>query len=261
MPNQHLIQLVDSLSLVLSSTVSFLRENGAAISGDEPTDCPGWTVKDHLSHMVGLEQVLAGSPLPDVELPNLPHVVTELDEYMELPVQARRPLPLVSVIDEMAGMTNRRMSTYRQLIDGGEQDVPGPLGRTRPLSEALERRLFDLWTHEQDIRRACGHPIRDSDETASGLVIDTVLGAWAKVLPEHVTDDGILRVNVADYASSDIEMIFGDGGPVAVLGLDLTEVYRLACGRGTTDDILRKATVAGARDLLNAVLPHLNISL
>ena len=260
MPNQQSIEIVDSLALVLSSTVSFLRENGSTISGDEPTDCPGWSVKDQLSHMVGLEQVLAGSPLPDVDLPQLSHVVTELDEYMELPVQARRALPLVSVIDELAGMTNRRVSTYRQLIDEGEQEVAGPLGSSRPLSQALDGRLFDLWTHEQDIRRACGHPIRESDETASSLVIDTVLGGWSATLPEHVTEHGTLRVNVAGFASSDVELVFGDGGPVAVLGLDLTEVYRLACGRGTTDDILRKATVAGARDLLDAVLPHLVIT-
>lgn len=260
MASQELIQIVDSLSLIFTSTVSFLRENNSTVTGDEPTDCEGWTVKDHLSHMVGLEQVLAGSPLPAIDLPPLDHVRTELDEYMELPVQARRPLPLVSVIDELAGMTNRRTSMYRQLVDEGEQQVPAPLGKTRPLSEALERRVFDLWTHEQDIRRACGHPIRDNDEVASSIVLGAAMGAWSKLLPEVVTDDGILRINVADHGYADVELIFGDGGPVAVLGLDLTEVYRLACGRGTTDEILEKATVAGARELHSAVLQHLTIT-
>jgi len=28
------------------------------------TDCPGWTVKDNLSHLVGVERMLLGDPAP-----------------------------------------------------------------------------------------------------------------------------------------------------------------------------------------------------
>ena len=33
------------------------------------TACPGWTVKDQISHVVGVEQWLAGSALPAGERP------------------------------------------------------------------------------------------------------------------------------------------------------------------------------------------------
>ena len=31
---------------------------------DRPTDCPGWSVKDNLSHLIGIERMLLGDPSP-----------------------------------------------------------------------------------------------------------------------------------------------------------------------------------------------------
>ena len=51
-------------------------------SADLPTDCPGWTVRDQLAHMVGLEQTFAGStPLP-CELPPLDHVKDDFTRFI-----------------------------------------------------------------------------------------------------------------------------------------------------------------------------------
>ncbi len=103
---------------------------------DRPTARAG-PVQDQVSHVVGLEQLLSGAVHPPIELPLLDHVVSELDAYMERPIQARRALPFIAVIDELNGMLPRRISQYRELIDQGDPETASPLGGTRPLSKAL----------------------------------------------------------------------------------------------------------------------------
>jgi hypothetical protein len=41
------------------------------------TDCPGWTVQDQLSHLIGIERSLLGEAAPDWAEPLGPHVRTE----------------------------------------------------------------------------------------------------------------------------------------------------------------------------------------
>ena len=40
----------------------------------KPTACPGWTVKDQVSHVAALEAQLLGRPDPDVEVPDYEHL-------------------------------------------------------------------------------------------------------------------------------------------------------------------------------------------
>lgn len=257
MPDAKIIAVVDAIEEVLTSTVSLFRDD-PSINGDLATDCVGWTVKDQLSHMVGLEQQLAGAVGPKVELPPLDHVDTELSEYMERPVHARRNLPLVAVVDELAGMTPRCVARYRGLLGQGDPEVASPLGQRRPLSVALVMRAFDLWTHEQDIRCAIGRGVRVSNgDDAGALVAARILDQWSSTLAARVHIDGELRVTVENPPGGAFELVLGDGGPVAVLGLDLAELYQLGCGRRAPEDVLSNATVAGSRDVIEAILPLL----
>lgn len=84
--------LIEAYEDVLTATLQLARE----ISDEAatlPTDCPGWSVHDQLSHMVGLEQVLAGSPRPTIDTPDLPHVRGDIGALMEQMVHVRRELP------------------------------------------------------------------------------------------------------------------------------------------------------------------------
>ena len=47
------------------------------------TDCPGWTVKDLLSHLVGIERWLLGHPLVDHDPAPADHVRNPLGERNE----------------------------------------------------------------------------------------------------------------------------------------------------------------------------------
>src|ERR1700690_2342682 len=73
---------------------------------DRPTDCPGWTVKDQVSHLIGIEQALLGQPSPP-PLSDVPaHVLNPFGEMNEAWVEARRRVPGPEVLAEFVATTN-----------------------------------------------------------------------------------------------------------------------------------------------------------
>ena len=206
--------------------------------------------------MVGLEQVLAGAPPPTVELPDLPHVHGDIGRFMELGVHVRRGLPLVAVVDELAGLRPRRVAELRALVaDGADPLVPTPFGE-RPLSAGLPMRVFDLWAHEQDIRRAVGLAPR-TDGLAAEISIDRTLALWRRALPSEAEGvDGELVIEVTGPEPSSLSITLGAGGPVATLRGDLGDITRVCCGRVVPGDDL----LTGDPGLVEALRPKLGLT-
>ena len=157
------------------------------------------------------------------------------------------------VVDELAGMTPRRLAQYRELIDLGDPEVRSPLGRPRPLSRVLPIRVFDLWVHEQDIRRAVGAPPRLTG-VSSTLRRDRILSAWQSRFAKDLAHDGRLRISVRGDQPASLEMTIGRGGPLGALDLDLECLARLACGRGDRHEVLKAASITGSSGLVAAAL-------
>ena len=246
--------LIDAIEDVLQVTLDLARALDDA-DGERPTDCPGWTVKDQLSHMVGLEQVQNGAPAPTIELPPFDHVVNDFDIYMEKIVHIRRDLPLAAIADELAGLLPRRVARLRDLAAEGDPDVLGPFGM-RPLSATLPIRVFDLWAHEQDIRRALGLPARTSGSAAE-VALGRALMAWTATLPKKVTGvNGQLMIEVTGPTRSVTTLTFGSGGPSAQLKGDLGMLTWLGCGRGTADGTV----LDGDPAVVAAVASHLGFT-
>jgi len=125
---------------------------------DQVTDCPGWTVKDQLSHLIGIERMLLGEepPAPLEEVPD--HVTNAFGEMNEVWVEARRPTPGNDVFAEFAETTNQRLDELRAMPkDAFDKIGWSPVGQV-PYREFMETRILDSWAHEQDIRRAVGRP-------------------------------------------------------------------------------------------------------
>ena len=124
------------------------------------TDCPGWTVRDQISHLIGIERVLLGDPSPaglaDEAVPA--HVKNPLGRINEAWVDARRATPGSEVLDEFEVVTARRLEALRAM-PAERFDVVGwsPVGEV-PYREFMAVRAFDSWVHEQDIRRALDRP-------------------------------------------------------------------------------------------------------
>ena len=52
---------------------------GSELSEEEwltSSRCPGWTVKDNLSHIAGTENMLAGNPAPEILFPNSKSIIS-----------------------------------------------------------------------------------------------------------------------------------------------------------------------------------------
>lgn len=249
--NHELVDIVDDVMATTIELAYDLGEDAASL----PTDCPGWTVRDQLAHMVGLEQILGGAPAPTVELPPLHHVTSDVHAYMERPVHVRRGLPLVAVADELAGLRPRRIEQMRRQADEGDPEVAAPMGGRRPLSLSTTIRVFDLWVHEQDIRRAVGLPVRTGC-AAAGVGLDRALAGWSGALSERSGAIGSLTIRLVDRGLPDIRIELGEPGDDAasvLLAGDVGDLLRVFCGRNAPiDDLL-----TGDATLARSLAPHL----
>jgi uncharacterized protein (TIGR03083 family) len=123
-----------------------------------PSELPGWTAKDCLSHMAGTERSLLGEPSPEVSVDHLAHVTSPFAAMLEVWVEARRDASGAEVLAEFVDATTRRVAA---LAAFSEQDWAkvgwSPVGEV-PYRTFMEVRVFDCWMHEQDIRRVVGRP-------------------------------------------------------------------------------------------------------
>lgn len=208
---------------------------------DRITDCPGWTVRDQVSHMIGTERMLAGDAAPAAPPSVGDHVRNPIGESNEAWVDARRDRPGADVLTEFRQVTASRLDQLRAMSaedfdrEGFTPEGPGPYRRF------MEIRLFDCWEHEQDIRRAVGRPGHLDGPIAAAAVTKVAAAAGYVVGKKAGAPDGASvvfdvhgpvelvvpvlvegRARVLDDAPTD---------PTVTIRLD-TEAYNaLGCGR------------------------------
>ena len=178
--------LVDAFEQATRAVVDLAR----ACSDEDlaqPTDCPGWTVHDQISHVVGVEARLGGHKDPRVELPHYEHIRNDLGKRVEYAVEVRRGRSGAEVLAELEDVLAQRLSALR---DPGLTDtsiIAGPFGPDQATTVLLLR-VFDVWTHEQDIHGALGRP-GDLDSPAAAVVVGSVM----RELPKVLARSGALR--------------------------------------------------------------------
>lgn len=126
---------------------------------DQPTDCPGWTVRDQVSHLIGTESTLLGVAAPaPVDPATAPHARNPMGLANEAWVAERRGRPGSEVLAEFGRVTAARLAALRTMTDEEmAAETDGPVGRM-PYETFMQIRVMDCWVHEQDIRRAVGRP-------------------------------------------------------------------------------------------------------
>ncbi len=91
-----------------------------------PTDCPGWSVKDNVSHLVGIENMLRGA-VADPPVEQRPaHVRNDFGAFNEAAVAARRGRAGAEVLDEFRSEITSRLT-------GNERREYASRARGRPL--------------------------------------------------------------------------------------------------------------------------------
>lgn len=155
MSDQELVDKMERVWRSIDELCSSLDEE----DWKRPTDCPAWTVQDHLSHLVGSEsQIFLERPAPEHTPADTSHVQNPIGELNEVQVDYRRSWPPQRVLDEFREVTGERL---RQMRSWGDEDfsresrTPVGPGQVR---DFMQIRIFDAWVHEQDIRRAVGVP-------------------------------------------------------------------------------------------------------
>ncbi|MER5897947.1 maleylpyruvate isomerase family mycothiol-dependent enzyme [Streptomyces sp. NPDC001876] len=231
------------------------------------TPCPGWSVRDIVSHVIGMECEQLGDPRPIHTLPrDLYHVQNDHQRYMEMQVDVRRHHTAPEMTSELEYTLIRRMRQLRNETRAPETMVRAPLGAEQTLELALHMRAFDVWVHEQDLRATLGQP-GNMDSPGALIARDTLLAA----LPDVVAKDAGAPPNSAVVfdVHGPVEFlrtvrVDGDGrgsvdgapslGPAATLGMDWETYYRLACGRVRPQAVEDRIKVDGDQDLAATIL-------
>lgn len=136
-----------------------------------PTECPGWTVKDVVSHLIGIEAMMIGRPATAHRAAPVAHVRNLLGEMNEHEVDARRGRTGPEVLAEwreIAVIQRGRLAAADDDWFATPTDTPAGPGTFEDFTAI---RTLDAWVHEQDIRRAIGRPGHDTGPAAE-LTID-----------------------------------------------------------------------------------------
>lgn len=227
---------------------------------DLPTDLPGWSVKDNVSHTVGMELLALGEPQPAHELPEgLAHVRHDAGRFVEVTVDVRRPVPGADVLAELKDVTQRRLAELRALPPSAiEADVEAFFGSI-PMVHFLGIRTFDSWAHEQDVRRALGRP-GNLSSPAAHISRGRLLRALARGLASEVpaAEGRSLRVTTTGDLPSVATLRFGDDWSVVEGGddpfdvavtLDFATFALLGTGRVTYDAVAGAVSLDGDKAL------------
>ena len=242
----------------LAETWGALAEVSSGLSETEwalPTECPGWDVKDQISHLIGIERAIMGEPVPEWSGPLGDHVKNDFAATNDPFVAVRRALSGPSVRAEFVEVTGNRLAQLDGLTAEGWATVGySPLGDV-PHAEFMAVRVFDSWVHEQDVRRALDRP-GGGGNTASEISLDHVQRAMPFVVGKKAgcADGTAVRFDVAGSGSdARVFTIAVEGGraravgdevaPTVTLSLSSIDFMRLGCGRTTSSQVAGDAVM------------------
>jgi len=264
-------RIIQNLETVWS-TIDGLCTSLSAEQWQLATGCPGWTVKDLVAHMTGSECTLLGRPAPEhlpARVGTLPNAIAERNE---IHVDYRRSQTGRIVLEEFREVTADRLRALRSLSEEEfSQRSWTPIG-TGTYRDLMQMRIFDCYVHEQDIRRAIGHPgnldgflARHALRSAASL-ITRLLGERVE-LPEgttvvfDVTGATSERWGYVVQGTSLHPLPQVPGSPSLELSLDFETFLRLVCGRMEPQVALEehRVRIQGDPVLGREVLMHLNV--
>jgi uncharacterized protein (TIGR03083 family) len=153
--------LIDRLREVWSD-IAGLCDDLTSAQWVTPTDCPGWTVRDNVAHMIGTERMLMGEQpgarAEGGETAVPAYVRNDIGKANEQWIATYRGWDGPKLLDEFRAVTARRLDQLRAFTtadwerEGFTPEGPGPY------RQFMAIRVFDCWYHDQDIREALDRP-------------------------------------------------------------------------------------------------------
>jgi uncharacterized protein (TIGR03083 family) len=252
------VELVHGHLDVYASTLAVMSELDDA-AWDRQSGCPGWSVHDLLSHMIGLERLMLGDEFPDhVVDPMPPHVSGPVAEKTEVDVDLRRGRSRADLLAEARETFDRRAAALSALApEDMDQPMNGVFG-TDVAVKVLGIRLFDLYAHEQDIRRA-SRQLGHQQGPAAEVFWRRSSRGMAASLGQRVEATGNVTFVIDEPEPRHVTINLGDDGPGAALTLDWSTWVALVCGRA--DAPRDRVTIDGEDDLATKVLGAMNLTI
>jgi uncharacterized protein (TIGR03083 family) len=236
------------------------------------TGCPGWSVRDLVAHIVDLESLLIGRPRPDHALPDgLPYIRNEPGKFMEIGVDARRGVPLSDLLAEYRDVTEHRLARLDELQDSQLDEMRQGFFSQSKVRSFLAIRIFDVWAHEQDLRRALGRPDGFDGIAAAHSRERMVMGAGNVIQERLKPAAGTTIVFDVTGRGGAMRSIMFDGEqgragadlpatPTTTLRLDLNTLTVLACGRSDDPLAASRVVVEGDQNLGRRLLEDLAVT-
>ena len=264
-------ELVDKMEQVWRS----ISDLGATLTETQwktPTDCPGWSVQDQLSHMAGSESRLLGRPAPDHTPGALDHVKNEIGQTNEVLVDWRRSWPGTKVLEEFLEVTGGRLRVLRGMsAQDFAAETQTPIG-PGTMADLIRIRIFDAWVHEQDMRRS----LRQSGDL-EGPIAEHSVGRLIMAMPYVVgrkvqpPDGTTVAFRVTGPAGQTLAVAMEGGrgnaldespsAPTVTLTMDVETFACLGCGRWGPGMALQsgKVEIHGDRALGQTIVAQMNI--
>ncbi|WP_245565304.1 maleylpyruvate isomerase family mycothiol-dependent enzyme [Nocardioides insulae] len=264
----QLWQLVEIWRQAASDVVELLGELPESEWG-AATDLPGWDVKAVASHCAHIESSTLGRTEPTVDIGEPAHVTNAMGRSTETGVVNRRDLMPAEIIAELRGAVEERYAALRS-DPPADPSAPatGHFGSALgwDMRTLLRNRPFDLWMHEQDIRRAVCRPGHlhsgPGDHVTSylrgslGMVLVKRAGGGPGQSLVLVVDDHPTAVQIEDDGRArPTRGIPSD--PTVTLRTDRESFVRLAGGRGEVAP--DRVVIEGDQDLGRRVVAGMNV--
>lgn len=262
-------QILDTLEHTWSS-INTLCESLTEEQWKTPTQLPGWTVQDNLSHLIGTERMLQGLPATEHRASDMSFVKNPIGEFNEHEVDVRRDRPGAEVLAEWKELVALRTQTLRSADEAYfAQEAMTPTG-PGTLADFLHIRILDCWAHEQDMRNALHLPGNTGGPGASHTidrlirtvpivvgkraatpegqsVVINITGPVVRTIAVTVTDG---RANIVSEAPKDV---------ICSISLNSEVFYQVATGRISGVDAKPHCTVSGDQDLAQKILDNFNM--
>ncbi|WP_328385782.1 maleylpyruvate isomerase family mycothiol-dependent enzyme [Streptomyces sp. NBC_00400] len=237
------------------------------------TGLPGWSVRDVVSHVIGLECEMLGDPRPIHTLPrDLYHVRSESARRMEVQVDVRRHHTAPEMLSELEYTVIRRSRQLRNESRQPDAVVRSPLGEDRTLEFVLQQRAFDVWVHEQDLRRTLKKP-GNLDSPGAYVTRDLLVKALPGIVAKRAQAPAAsavvfdvsgpleflrtVRLDAEGNATIDGSVSLG---PTVTLALDWDTFHQLACGRVRPAAVAEQIKIDGDEELAQAILGNFAIT-
>jgi len=263
--------IIDALEETWSSIERVLAPRDES-AYDQATPCPGWSVRDVLSHLIGFELMLRGGAVPVHEGPWPEHVKNPVGEFNEAFVESYRSTPGAELLALFRTTTADSLDALRALSDEAWEKVGWSPEGERPYFRFQETRVLDSWIHLQDIRDALLEP---ADDHGPGEEI--VVNRFESALPfvfgkrANASDGTLVQINLTGRLARTVLLSVEDGRARALSSsdgapdLELTTAvalfWRRCAGRISSEAFLRASAtdVRGDETLARALAEGLAI--